>query len=587
MAGALYGLGGVGKTQLALEYAHRHAQDYDLIWWIPSENPLTIPATLARLASRLGLPTQGDQEDVAASALDGLRGRDRWLLVFDNAEQPDELTRWQPAGGAGQVLVTSRSPAWGALAQPIQVDVLHRAEAVSLLLRRTPDRDQATADRLAEELGDLPLALEQAAAYLEQTGMPLAAYLSAYRRRRGQLLGKGRPVAYEGQVDTTWQLSTDRLAATARAGLELLHLCAFLAPEAIPLDLFTAAPDQLPPALSRAVDDGEAGVQEAAGACYRYSLITRDQTGIRVHRLVQQVVRTRLAGPERRTLINSAVELLASAFPPANVLRDPEHWRRCAQLLPHVLAAVDHAEGTGLESASLAAVLGRAGTYLHVRRRAEYAAARSLLERAVVLCETSVGPDHIEVASILHSLGLVLRDQADLPGARQQLERALAITEARMGPDHVDVGLILESLSRVLRDQGDLAGARAHLERASTILEGAVGPEHPWVGRTLGNLGRVLHDQGDLTGARAQLQRAVTIYETALGPDHPQLAGILLYLGLVLHDQGDLAGARAHLKRAHRIFVRVLGPEHPTTLGVAHRLEGLDPGLRWPLRQNA
>jgi tetratricopeptide (TPR) repeat protein len=274
--------------------------------------------------------------------------------------------------------------------------------------------------------------------------------------------------------------------------------------------------------------------------------------------------------------------------PSALGLLAPFHrWRRCAQLLPHVLAAADHAEATGLESASLAAVLGRAGTYLHVRRRAEYAAARSLVERAVVLCETSVGPDHIEMASILHSLGLVLRDQADLPGARQQLERALAITEARMGPDHVDVGLILESLSRVLRDQGDLAGSRALLERASTVLEGAVGPGHPWVGRTLGNLGRVLHDQGDLTSARAQLERAVTIYETALGPDHPHLAGTLLYLGLVLHDQGDLAGARAHLKRAHRILVRVLGPQHPTTLGVAHRLEGLDPGLRWPLRQNA
>jgi hypothetical protein len=231
LAGALFGLGGVGKTQLALEYAHRYAADYDLIWWIPSEDPLAIPAMLARLAARLGLASLGDQEDLATAALDTLRGRDRWLLVFDNAEQPDQLARWQPSGGGGHLLVTSRNPAWGALAQPIQVEALDRAEAITLLLGRTPDQDQVAAGELAEQLGDLPLALEQASAYLEQTGMPLATYLAAYQRRRQQLLAKGRPVAYHGQVDTTWQLSIDRLD---QAGIELLELCAFLAPEAIP-----------------------------------------------------------------------------------------------------------------------------------------------------------------------------------------------------------------------------------------------------------------------------------------------------------------------------------------------------------------
>ena len=231
LAGALYGLGGVGKSQLALEYAHRYGADYDLIWWIPSENPLTIPVMLARLARRLGLALQGDQEELAGVALDALRVRDRWLLVFDNAEQPDELARWRPAGDGGHLLVTSRNPAWSALAQPIQVDVFDRPEAVALLLRRTADQDQAAANELAEQLGDLPLALEQAAAYLDQTGMPLVAYLIAYQRRREQLLAMGRPVAYEGQVDTTWQLTIDQLAPV---GIELLRLCAFLAPEAIP-----------------------------------------------------------------------------------------------------------------------------------------------------------------------------------------------------------------------------------------------------------------------------------------------------------------------------------------------------------------
>jgi tetratricopeptide (TPR) repeat protein len=615
LAGALFGLGGVGKTQLALEYAHRYGADYDLIWWIPSEDPLAIPAMLARLAARLGLASLGDQEDLAAAALDTLRGRDRWLLVFDNAEQPDQLARWQPTGGGGDLLVTSRNPAWGALAQPIQVEALDRAEAVALLLRRTPDQDQIAADGLAEQLGDLPLALEQAAAYLEQTGMPLVTYLAAYQRRHQQLLARGRPVAYHGQVDTTWQLSIDRLDP---AGIELLELCAFLAPEAIPLELFSVSPEWLPAALATVIaEDGELGIQEAAGACYRYSLVARDHTGIRVHRLVQQVVRARLADQDRQARTTTAVELLAAAFPPANELRDPASWPRCAQLLPHALAAADHAQAAGLAAATTAGVLGRAGSYLHLRRRAEYAAARELLERALSVYQTAVDSDDPEVADILHSLGFVLRDLGDLTGARTHLECAVSIQEATLGPDHAEVGLTLETLGRVLRDQGELADARTQLERADRILtaalgpdhrwvgrnldylglvlrdggdlagartqlehalriqEAALGPEHPWVGRILGDLGAVLRDQGDLVGGRADLEQALTIYEAVFGPDHPHVGGILENLGRLLHAQGDLAGARAHLERALIIFETAVGPDHPWVGGTLHSLGGV------------
>jgi tetratricopeptide (TPR) repeat protein len=463
---------------------------------------------------------------VAAAALEELRGRDRWLLVFDNADEPDTVAPWQPAGGSGGVLVTSRNPAWGALAQPIRVEVLDRAEAVGLLLRRAADQDHAAADQLAEELGDLPLALEQAAAYLEQTGMPLGAYLAAYRRRQ-QLLAKGRPVAYQGQVDTTWQLSLDQLA---QAAVALLELCAFLAPEAIPLDLFSAAPDRLPAALAAAVaedEDGDLAVQEAVGACYRYSLVARDLTGIRVHRLVQQLVRAHLTHSDRRACIGTVVELLAAGFPPASAQRDPAPWPRCAQLLPHVLAAADHAQAAETAAAGTASILARAGSYLHLRRRAEYTTARGLLERALAIQLATLGADHPEVAATLHSLGFLLRDQVDLAGARTHLERALAIQEATLGPDHVEVGLTLETLGRVLRDQGELAAARAQLERGDAILRAALGPDNRWVGRNLDYLGLVLRDQGDLASARARLEQALAIEEDALGSEHPWVGRIL------------------------------------------------------------
>jgi tetratricopeptide (TPR) repeat protein len=489
MAGALYGLGGVGKTQLALEYAHRFAIDYDLVWWIPAENPLLIPAGLARLASQLGLAPLTGQEELAAAALDALRSRDRWLLVFDNAQQPQDVARWRPSGGGGRVLVTSRNPAWSAFANPIQVDVLDRAEAIALLLRRTPDQDQAAAARLAEELGDLPLALEQAAAYLDQTGMPLAAYLAAYRRRRGQLLAKGHPIAYHGQVDTTWQLSIDRLVEQLPAGIQLLRVCAFLAPEAIPLDLFTALPehDRLPTALAALVaEDGEAGVQEAAGACYRYSLVSRDLTGIRVHRLVQQVTRGGLPAADHHALIATTVELLNAAHP-AEGLSDPIHWPRCAQLLPHVLAAADHADTAAVATAGTANMLLLAGTYLS--RRGEYRAARGLLQRALTLAEAAHGPDDLQVGHAQSELGLVWRASGDPQGARVHHQRALTIRRRALGPDHPDVAATLNDLGIVLREQGDVDGACTYHRRALAILQAAYGPNHTEVAFVLDTSG--------------------------------------------------------------------------------------------------
>jgi hypothetical protein len=194
---AIHGLGGVGKTQLALEYAHRYASDYDLIWWIGAERPTTVLTALAELARRLGIEERPDQGEVVEELFDLLRGRDRWLLVFDNAEQPAELQPFLPPGGGGHVLVTSRWSAWGEWGTPLRLDVLSREEAVAFVRTRTGTQDQQAAAALAEALGDLPLALAEAAAYIDETQVGLDEYVELVRTRAVELFGLDKPVGAE------------------------------------------------------------------------------------------------------------------------------------------------------------------------------------------------------------------------------------------------------------------------------------------------------------------------------------------------------------------------------------------------------
>src|SRR3954449_11620454 len=261
---ALYGLGGVGKTQLALEYAHRFAADYELVWWIDAEQPVLIPDQLARLSTRLDLPPGPTVADTVERLLTELRGRAHWLLIFDNAERPADIADYRP-GGAGHVLLTSRYPGWGALGGRLEVDVLTRAETIALLRARIPALSEELADKLAAELGDLPLAAAQAAGYLEQTDLPPVDYLRRFRAHRAGLLACGDVVDYHGRVDTAWALSLERLHREDPAAVHLLQLAAFLAPEPIPLSLIGDHADVLDAPLHSVAADPD-GLADTLGS---------------------------------------------------------------------------------------------------------------------------------------------------------------------------------------------------------------------------------------------------------------------------------------------------------------------------------
>ena len=244
---AFQGMGGVGKTQLAIEYAYRFAGVYDLAWWVNAERAGLIGDQFATLGMTLGCMQAGaGMEVVLAAVLGELRERGRWLLVFDNAENPADIAGWLPGGG-GHVLITSRERRWAEVAAPVEVDVLARDESVALLRDRVTGLGVAEADRLAGHLGDLPLAVVQAAGFMAETDMPAAQYLELLRTQTGKLLDQAAPgSSYPRSLAAATRLAGNRLDPGGPGRRQLASMCAFFSPEPVPEDLFTGAAGELP-----------------------------------------------------------------------------------------------------------------------------------------------------------------------------------------------------------------------------------------------------------------------------------------------------------------------------------------------------
>ena len=555
---AITGLGGVGKTQLALEYSYSHADDYRVIWWVRSEEPATLAADYAGLAARLNLPEKDsqDQRITVEAVRRWLEENGGWLLVFDNAQEPENLTDYLPRTGAGHVIITSRNPNWGGTAKPLLVDVFSRQESVEFLLSRTGQTDGAHA--LAETLGDLPLALEQAGAYIEETGISLSAYLKLFQERRKELLRRGKPDAYPDTVATTWDISFRKAREEVPASADLLKLCAFLAPDDIPKSLLTDGVEHLPESLASAVKD-EMKLNDAVAALKRYSLMTVADDSLSVHRLVQAVARDRLSDVDRKRWAEAAVRLVNDAFPCES--DDVRTWDECSVLLPHTLAAAGHAEGLEVAPRETCLLLNGIGCYL--LGRAEFGEAVSAYERAINVSVEAFGPDDPYVTATMSNLGEVLRAMGDLKTARECLERALEIGEVVLSPDHPGMATSANNLGLVLLNMGDLEGAKNYIERALKIDEKIFGPDHPRMAIDVNNLGSVLKAMGDLESAREYFERALKIDEKILGPDHPNVAIRVNNLGLVLLNMGDLGGAKNYIERAIKIDEKALSPYHP------------------------
>jgi tetratricopeptide (TPR) repeat protein len=554
-------MGGVGKTQLAVEYIYRHMADYRVIWWIRSEELTTMAADYACLAVDLNLPEKDstDQTEIAKAVKRWLEHNQGWLLIFDNAQNPGEIRNYLPLGGAGHVIITSRNPLWGGVAKRLPARVFDRAESIEFFCKRTGQEDKKAADALADVLGDLPLALEQAGAYIETTGIKLTEYQELFQSRRKELwVDESHPPDYPDSVATTWSLSMRQISHESQEAADLLNLCAFLAPDDISLELLCGGVEHLPELLAATATD-KLAMNRAIKALRQYSLIATSGEFLSVHRLVQAVVRDRLGEDDEKRWTETVVRLLSAAFPFDS--DDVRTWHQSSRLLPHALAAATHAESREVAPEVTQDILNQTGLYLH--GRAEFAEAKVLFERALSLAEEAYGPNYPEVATIVNNLGSVLQDLGDLQGAKELFERALKIDEEAYGPVHPEVATIVNNLGLVLQALGDLQGAKELFEQALKIDEKTYGPVHPNVATRVNNLGSVLQDLGDLQGAKELFERALKIDEKAYGPDHPDVATDINNLGSVLQDLGELQGAKEHFERALKIDEEAYGPVHP------------------------
>ncbi|HEU4425746.1 MAG TPA: FxSxx-COOH system tetratricopeptide repeat protein [Pilimelia sp.] len=559
---ALYGMGGVGKTQLAIEYAHLFVGEYDLVWWIDADRAELIGEQLSALAVAAGWVEPKTVVSVAVQmAMDRLRGTPRWLLVYDNAEAPETLAPWLPSG-PGHVVITSRNSGFARLAAPVGVDVFARAESVALLRQYLPALPDA--DRLAAALGDLPLALTQAAGFIAETGMPVTEYLAelADHEHAAELLAEAKPVDYPAPLAAAITMSVNRLSAEDPAAVQLLRLCAALAPEPIPVDWFAAAPTGVLPEPLATIAGTTVALRRSVGRLGRYGL-ARTTDGVQMHRLTHAVVTA--ADPNLADTRDRVAALLAAATP-KDMGEDPATWPRWAQSLPHLLAANPYdTNHHGLRWAT-----DRAAWYLLARGdiRTGFDLAHRLYQR----WRDRLGPDHPSTQGAADTLARAYRDRGQYREARRLDEDALAYRRRVRGDDDPGTLASANNLAMDLRGLGDHERARQLDEDALARRRRVLGDDHPSTLNSANNLAINLRALGESERARQLDEDTLAHRRRILGHDHPSTLNSANNLAIDLSALGEHERARQLDEDTLARRRRVLGDDHPSTLSSANNL---------------
>jgi cellulose biosynthesis protein BcsQ/tetratricopeptide (TPR) repeat protein len=565
LAQALYGLGGVGKTQVALEYAHRFMADYDLVWWISAERLQEVSAALSELAGQLGLPVSENVAEAAAAALEALR-RDstrRWLLIYDNAEDPKDLEQFLPVLPAnnGHVIITSRNQAWGHSAEPLEVDVFTREESVTHLLHHV-DISETDAASVAAALGDLPLAIEQAGAWLEETGMPAAQYVAQLDGEGTRILALNPPADYPVSAVATWNLSIERLKQQSPAAERLLQLCACFSPGPIAMDLLYSdemISSLLPfePALTEKLILGQV-IRDIS----RYALVKVDQSSrsLSIHRLVQAVIRDQMTADEVEKTCHEVHDVLAGARPRQGDTDDPENWPRYRLLWPHLVPSRAE-ECTEPTTRQLLIDWVR-----YLWKHGEFEDALGLGERLRERWIRDLGEDHQQTLFLQFHMANVLRSQGRLAEALELDSYVLDRQQETLGPRHLHVLMTAGGRAADLRGLGQYQQALDSDKETYERFKDMLGDDNPRTLAAANNLAVSYRMVGDCFTARQIDGETLTRRQGVLGADHPYTLYSMANLARDLREAGAFGESVDLLRSTYSRYQEVLGDELMDTL---------------------
>ncbi|MEV0698415.1 FxSxx-COOH system tetratricopeptide repeat protein [Saccharopolyspora sp. NPDC050389] len=552
----LHGIGGVGKTQLAIEYAHGFAAGYDLVWWIDSERTGLISEQFAALAVAAGLVgTNTDHTAAELAVRKYFRENSRWLLVFDNAEEPAAVRPWL-SGAAGHVLITSRNPAWNEVGTRTEVQEFQRQESIALLRSRQPDLADAEADRLADELGDLPLALAQAGGTLAETGLSVPEYLRLLASRTNDVLNEKPPSSYSTSLAAAVRVSMERLAADEPAAVALLQVCAMFAPEPIPTGWLNK-PEALPDELAAVAGDPLA-FGKLVGRIGRIGLARVGNATIRIHRLVRSVIRDQLSADRRNALRTSAEALLAEVEPGST--DDPMAWPEWARLLPHLVEA-DPATTGNERLRSLAC-----DAALYLLRRGDVASAMPFVRRLYEQWRERIGPDDIHTLTAANEVAHSHYQLGEFHKAHVLIEDTLPRWQENFGGDHVGTLRSMNDLGVIRGELGEYGLSCETYEAVWGKRRHLLGEDDPETTFAMTNLANALIRVGLESRARELHESAFRQFRQALDDDHPYVLRAKTSLATMLARAGEVRRARELCEEAWEKRREVLGEEHPDVL---------------------
>ncbi len=620
---ALCGLGGIGKTQTVIEYAYRYCGDYDRVFWIKADTRENVLSDMLHIATLLELSERSAQEPsvTVAAVKRWLQMHRDWLLIFDNADDLTLIRDALPATYEGHILLTTRAQAMGRLARRFDIEVMDEETGALFVLRRSghipshgvlndaDESERAVAMELVRELGGLPLALDQAGAYMEESPCSIVEYLQLYKQERLTLLARRGGIVndHPAPVTATWSISFAEVEGAQPAAADLLRVCAFLDPDAIPEELVVDGATELGPRLACVASD-PLKLHQAISSLWKYSLIRRtvDTKMLSLHRLVQVVQKETMDSGERRTWAERVVRAVHRVFP-AKI--DISSWHICQRLLAQAQMCallIDQEHFTFSEAAQL---LNQTAYYL--RERARYVEAEERYREALEIREQLVGPAHLDVAQSCYNLARLYFDIARYSNAEALYRRALEIRRQLLGSDHRIVAQKLNSIALTLWCWGVRYDEAERLyERALHIFDQTVGREHALTAHCMNNLALLyvtleryeeaehLHqdvlaireqilpavhldtaqslqnlacvyveqaNQERYTEAERLLQRSLAIREQLLGTDHPQTARSLNNLALLYEAYGRYVDAEALYLRALEIREKILGADNQKT----------------------